>query len=141
MHLRLSRVSIRYKVVSGDRWSSKYQTALPSIVKKHLYLLFLQYHWFTRNSYLVIDLFINVSKIHDKVNNKNMVSDISNTGLTFFGSLPYPPLSSKDAKLLLSLSKKLSQSISVSIPSTVLFWPVIKSYEFIVTTNFVQCKR
>ena len=72
--------------------------------------------------------------------NKNKVSAISNIGLAVAGILPYPPLYSNDAKLLLSLSK-LSKSISVSIISTGLLWSVIKSYEFVVTTNFVQCKR
>ena len=73
--------------------------------------------------------------------NRNRVPSVNNIGLAVAGILPSPPLYSNDAKLLLSLSKLSNNMFTVSIISTGLFWSVIKSYEFIVTTNFVQCKR
>ncbi len=70
-----------------------------------------------------------------------MVSaNISNMYLAFLGSLPYPPLSSKDAKLCCHCPKTVV-ICSVSIISTDLFWSVIKANESSNITYFVKNTR
>ena len=66
-----------------------------------------------------------------------MVPAISNIGLAFLEVLPFPPLYFKDAKLLLSLSKIVTICFRLYHVYS-LFWSVIKSYEFLDSTNFIQ---